>query len=164
MCVNERLCFCGFSAYIHTLVLWEQHLFYLLHSKQLLFCLPQLQISAIRVITARRRWYQSFLHPTKLPTPHLHLSLIKLERHLIHADHSNLHRLWHTLLSYCVSYWTVQAVRRGGWILMGVAQVASDSLHPWCWRWACDATIDVAADSELLISCRSAVFLEWSAA
>lgn len=53
----------------HAPILWEQHLFYLPHSKQPLFCLPPLQISAIRVIRARRRWHQSFLLPTEPPAP-----------------------------------------------------------------------------------------------
>lgn len=86
--------------------------------------------------------------PHQATNPHLHLSLIKLERHLIHADHSNLHRLegWirgtHSCF-YCISYWTMQAVRRQGWILMGVAQVTPDSLIAlvmpkmalWCHHW-----------------------------
>lgn len=89
----------------------------------------------------------------KLPPPHqstnpyLYLSLIRVERHVIHADHSNLHHLegwlWGTHSCFTVSYWTMQAVMRGGWILMGEAQVTTDSLvallvlkmSQWCHYW-----------------------------
>lgn len=101
--------------------------------------------------------YQSHYSPQevvpKLPSPHqatnphLHLSLIRLERHLIHADHSNPQRLegwiWGTHSCFTFSYWTMLAVGRGGWLLMGVAQVAPDGLialamlkmDPWCHYW-----------------------------
>lgn len=63
------LSFCGFQFVFMCLSFESSLVFYLLHSKQLPFCLPQLQISAIRVIPARRRWYQSYLHHTHPLTP-----------------------------------------------------------------------------------------------
>ena len=137
-----------FTAYIHAPFVLEGHLFYLLHSEQLLLCLPQLQISAIRVIIAHRRWYKASSTP---PTPTFISHWSGLERHLIHADHCNLRRLegwiWGTHACFTVSLIEPCRLRgRGSWVLMVGAPVASDGLMalavlkmgPWCHYWRSD--------------------------
>lgn len=150
LCVNQKWCFCGSSLFdlqLHAPILREQHLFYLLHSKPAPLLPP----------TAPDISYQSHYSPQevapKLPpshratNSHLHPSLIRLARRLIHADHSKLQHLegwlWGTYSCFTFSYWTMLAARRGAWLLTGVPQVAPDSLIAlvmlkmglWCHYW-----------------------------
>lgn len=60
------------------------------------------------------------------PNLSLHLLLIRPQRHLIHADHSNLHCL--ELSGSLRLREPCRPARRRGWILMGVPLVTPDSL------------------------------------
>lgn len=89
-------------------------------------------------------WYQA--PPT--PPPPLHLPLISLGGHLIHAKHRNLHppsgglgqRL--SVSSHCASH----IERCSG----GSGSPQTTSPRRWCWFGAGDAAIDVTSDSALL--------------